>query len=369
MFNILKLQNLEKKFFINYIFSINYIIEFLYKIPIWIKNINKKVKMGKRKIEISKIKNKLTSQITYYKRKKGLIKKAMELSLLCEVDFFLVIVDHKDRLSITCSQNPVQEFIRKNILNLNNRIVKESYSLKDYKKIFGSEKEIKKYMDNIDIEEEIRKLNEKIKETPNEIYLRNMKEYTNNNNNLFFISKFSSNYTSIADFVKLNENEKIYEKKRNKNIRDDLIISKNNDISISLENEKEKNLNFFHKKEEVKSPSTSYQSQNNYYTQNNHFFPNVRQNNLNDFNPENQIYGINNLDNMLNMFERNKKNDFKQNKNLYINPLINNVNFFNEQKDGFCHILQPNYIFNDYSQTLLDNLKNGFQIYENEKTE
>ena len=72
---------------------------------------------------------------------------------------------------------------------------------------------------------------------------------------------------------------------------------------------------------------------------------------------------------MSNVLERNKKNDFKQNKNLYINPLINNVNFFNEQKDGFCHILQPNYVFNDYSQTLLDNLKNGFQIYENEKTE
>ena len=252
---------------------------------------------------------------------------------------------------------------------MNNRIVKESYNLKDYKKIFGSEKEIKKYMDNIDIEEEIRKLNEKIKETPNDIYLRNMKEHTNNNNNLFFIPKFSSNNTSIADFVNLNENEKIFEKKRNKNIRDDLILSKNNDISISLENEKEKNLNFFLKKEEVKSPSTSYQSQNNYYTQNNHFFPNVRQNNLNDFNPKNQIYGINNLDNMLNVLERNKKNDFKQNKNLYINPLINNVNVFNEQKDGFCPILQPNYVFNDYSQTLLDNLKNGFQIYENEKTE
>ena len=325
--------------------------------------------MGKRKIEISKIKNKLTSQITYYKRKKGLIKKAMELSLLCEVDFFLVIVDHKDRLSVTCSQSPVQEFIRKNILNMNNRIVKESYSLKDYKKIFGSEKEIKKYMDNIDIEKEIRKLNEKIKETPNILNLRNKKKFTTNNNNLFFVPKFSSQFGSIDNLSTLNEKEKTSEKQINKNIKDNLnlILPKNNEISISLENVKDNNLNFFNKKEEVKSPSTSHQSQNN--NQTHHFFPNLTQNNLNDLNTKNQIYCSNNLYNMINMFERNKKNDSKQNKNMYINPLINNLNFLNEQIDGICHILQPNFVYNDYSQNLLDNLKNEFHIYENEKTE
>jgi hypothetical protein len=49
--------------------------------------------------------------------------------------------------------------------------------------------------------------------------------------------------------------------------------------------------------------------------------------------------------------------------------MINNLNIFNEQIDELYHILQPNIVYNDYSQNLIDNLKNGFQIYENEKTE
>ena len=95
--------------------------------------------MGKRRIEMSKIKNKLSSQITFYKRKKGLIKKTMELSLLCDVEILLIIEDKKHMLNITSCKSNVSDFIKK-ILNINNRNIKECFSLNDYKYLFGNNK-------------------------------------------------------------------------------------------------------------------------------------------------------------------------------------------------------------------------------------
>ena len=45
--------------------------------------------MGKKNFKIEYIKDKRTRQLTLYKRKKGLLKKAMELSILCNVDIIL----------------------------------------------------------------------------------------------------------------------------------------------------------------------------------------------------------------------------------------------------------------------------------------
>ena len=200
--------------------------------------------MGKRKIEISKIKNKLTSQITYYKRKKGLIKKAMELSLLCEVDIFLVIIDKKGRLSITCSQNSIEDFIKKNIININNKIVKETYTLKDYNKIFGKEKEIDSFINKFDSDD----LNKfvKAKEIPKDMFLlnENFQEKNLNFKNKFEIPKFINSLDSSVFNInpKKNELESIF------GIDENLFDIENENINfnqkkIKVKNENKKNIN------------------------------------------------------------------------------------------------------------------------------
>lgn len=56
--------------------------------------------MGRQKITIQKIKDDRIRQVTFYKRKRGLIKKAMELSVLCGVKLFLAISDKNEKLTI-----------------------------------------------------------------------------------------------------------------------------------------------------------------------------------------------------------------------------------------------------------------------------
>ena len=52
--------------------------------------------MGKRKItSFDEIENKVSKYVTYCKRKKGVIKKAMELSLLCGQEIMMAIYDKK----------------------------------------------------------------------------------------------------------------------------------------------------------------------------------------------------------------------------------------------------------------------------------
>lgn len=72
--------------------------------------------MGRNKIKIEKIKNERIRQVTYYKRKKGLLKKAMELSLLCDVKVFLCIVDKNEKSMIFSSEKNIGEFANNFIL-------------------------------------------------------------------------------------------------------------------------------------------------------------------------------------------------------------------------------------------------------------
>ncbi|PIA53683.1 hypothetical protein AQUCO_00900337v1 [Aquilegia coerulea] len=57
-----------------------------------------KVKMGRGKIEIKKIENATSRQVTFSKRRAGLIKKAQELSILCDAEVALIIFSNTGKL-------------------------------------------------------------------------------------------------------------------------------------------------------------------------------------------------------------------------------------------------------------------------------
>ena len=86
--------------------------------------------MGRNKIKIEKIKSERNRNITFIKRKKGLIKKAMELSLLCNAEILVAIVSKdNEQLSLFCSDESVENFSLKYLkspINTNNLV-----SLKD----------------------------------------------------------------------------------------------------------------------------------------------------------------------------------------------------------------------------------------------
>lgn len=68
--------------------------------------------MGRRKIEIVRIDNERHRQVTFTKRKGGLIKKATELSILCDAEVAVIIFTDNQKMSIYAS-GKADETVRK----------------------------------------------------------------------------------------------------------------------------------------------------------------------------------------------------------------------------------------------------------------
>ena len=68
--------------------------------------------MGRRKIDIARIENERHRQVTYSKRKSGLIKKATELAILCDAQVGVIIFGANEKMSIY-SSSPMQELIER----------------------------------------------------------------------------------------------------------------------------------------------------------------------------------------------------------------------------------------------------------------
>ena len=89
--------------------------------------------MGRNKIKIEKIKNDRNRLITFIKRKRGLIKKAMELVLLCDADVFVAVVSHENpQLSIFSNDPNPETFTEKSLIE-----PIEFCSLSEYSTLFS----------------------------------------------------------------------------------------------------------------------------------------------------------------------------------------------------------------------------------------
>lgn len=90
--------------------------------------------MGKKKYEfIDLITNSNSRNITYYKRIKGLVKKSIELSVLCDQTIFLFVADESKNRMLHYSSHPDS-----NILDLfNAKYNREFISNFDYQKVGG----------------------------------------------------------------------------------------------------------------------------------------------------------------------------------------------------------------------------------------
>ena len=54
--------------------------------------------MGRGKVVVERIENKVNREVSFSKRRNGLLKKASELSVLCDVDVALIIFSSRGKL-------------------------------------------------------------------------------------------------------------------------------------------------------------------------------------------------------------------------------------------------------------------------------
>ncbi|XP_056164934.1 agamous-like MADS-box protein MADS2 isoform X2 [Syzygium oleosum] len=69
--------------------------------------------MGRGRVELKRIENKINRQVTFAKRKNGLLKKAYELSVLCEAEVGLIIFSSRGKVHEFCSGSSMAATIEK----------------------------------------------------------------------------------------------------------------------------------------------------------------------------------------------------------------------------------------------------------------
>ncbi|KAJ8510979.1 hypothetical protein OPV22_001413 [Ensete ventricosum] len=68
--------------------------------------------MGRGRVELRRIENKINRQVTFAKRRNGLLKKAYELSVLCDAEVAVIVFSSRGKLYEFCSGSSRQEYLK-----------------------------------------------------------------------------------------------------------------------------------------------------------------------------------------------------------------------------------------------------------------
>ncbi|KAM0889992.1 hypothetical protein ACQ4PT_027349 [Festuca glaucescens] len=69
--------------------------------------------MGRGRVELKRIENKINRQVTFAKRRNGLLKKAYELSVLCDAEVALIVFSNRGKLYEFCSTQSMTKTLEK----------------------------------------------------------------------------------------------------------------------------------------------------------------------------------------------------------------------------------------------------------------
>lgn len=187
--------------------------------------------MGRNKIKIERIKHDRIRQVTFYKRKKGLLKKAIELSLLCEADIFLCVGEknNNNRCLVYSSFGDVQGYLQNYIFNDN--VSKDLVSNVNYESLFSNDKEDKSCFDDNDlgISMNINDNNDENKNIISNITdINNKKEFLNIKRESFenmSFSNFNNNMSSVINNSLTYMGNLANDNNTNKNINENINTS------------------------------------------------------------------------------------------------------------------------------------------------
>ncbi|KAK3097322.1 hypothetical protein FSP39_008615 [Pinctada imbricata] len=141
-------------------------------------------KMGRKKIQISRIGDERNRQVTFTKRKFGLMKKAYELSILCDCEIALIIFNSANKLFQYASTDMDKVLLKYTEYNephesRTNKDIIEALNKKEHKGCESPDPDADPYGNSMIPEEKYSRMNEEYQRVMHQNSMRHMSPYPN----------------------------------------------------------------------------------------------------------------------------------------------------------------------------------------------